>query len=139
MAIGQFTEITIANKSSDKTLKIENIVMKYGKIYPEGNKNGPEIPPSDVEGTQIKPKKSYVLRTCGRSDSPSGTEGYFDLTVDGRMVRNIYCVSPWGASDNVFRLSGEDEDWMAEVKPAGNQGGNAGPLGNVTCTLAYLG
>ncbi|MCJ1355130.1 MAG: hypothetical protein MMC33_005121 [Icmadophila ericetorum] len=139
MAIGQFTEITISNRSSDKTLKIQNLTMKWGKIYPEGNKNGPEISPADVENTEIKPKKSYVFRTCGRSDSASGTEGYFDLNVDDKMVRNIYWSSPWGVSDNIFKLSGEDEDWMAEVRPAGNQGGNAGPLGVVGCTLVYLG
>jgi hypothetical protein len=111
MAIGQFTEITLSNRSQ-KTLSIENVNLSWGKIYPERKKNGDEIPPGSVNNTQIAPGKNYVFRSCGRSDASSGTEGTFDLFTDDATVhvRSIYWSSPWGLSANIFTVSGGDDN-----------------------------
>jgi hypothetical protein len=138
MGIAQFTEITLTNKSS-QPISIDNVHLASGKIYPEGKKNGTEITPGSVNGTQIPAKKNYVFRTCGRSDAAVGTEGSFDIMAGGHLVRTVYWCSPWGTSANLLTATGDSEDWMADINPAGNPGTGAGPLGMVGISVAHLG
>ncbi|KAK6838513.1 hypothetical protein RU639_000572 [Aspergillus parasiticus] len=70
-----------------------------GKFYPEGKPNEDEVPVSDVNGTENKPGKHYVFRSCGWAHSSSSTEGNFNLKSNGTAGKNIYWDSPWSNGD----------------------------------------
>ncbi|KAE8355388.1 aegerolysin type hemolysin [Aspergillus coremiiformis] len=134
-ATSQWTEIRLENKSKSGTLVIDDIKLVWGKIYAEGNPNGDDVPISDVNGTEIKPGKHYIFRSCGRANSSSGTEGNFNLKSNGTVDKNVYWDSPWGVGANKLAVSspqGQEPEWGYEITLFGGAGSSSGPLGNVT-------
>jgi hypothetical protein len=128
-----WTEIRIENKSKSGTLKITDIKLSWGKIYPDGHREATGIPPGDVEGTEIKPGEYYVFRACGKNDSPDGTEGTLNLSYDGIVDQTIYWLCPWAPFDNnrFSVTSVKNSKWGHDVVSKGGADSNKGPLGNV--------
>lgn len=86
---------------------------------------------TDYNGRIIKPEDSLRFNTCGRSDSPSGTEGRFSLVdpEDGdKVIRQFHWDCPWGSGSNKFEVYGLNDKWMVEFSGA-NLGNGA--LGTV--------
>lgn len=76
------------------------------------------MPVSEVNGTEIRPGKYYVFRSCGGAHSSSDTEGNFNLKSNGTADKNIYWDSPWGVGGNKLKVTtphGEDPEWGYEV------------------------
>ena len=127
MAYAQWVTITI--EPANFAVTIKNVGHSWGKFYANGDKDD-EIPPSAIEGTVVKAKGSYEISACGRQDSASGTEGFFDL-YDGETKIGTYTWDcPWGRPTN-------SSTWMPARPPnqyVTQQSGahiNGGPLGNV--------
>jgi hypothetical protein len=94
-----------------------------------------EIPPSDIDGKTIEPKKTYNIYTSGREGAAGGTEGLFDLYVKNEKIATIYWDCPWGAKPNVVQVRDAPTDWMV----SNSQYGPYGAIGTVTIKAAYIG
>lgn len=132
MAYSQWARILIKSKSVE--LAIKNVDLKYGKFHFDGKKDT-EIEIKNIEG-QIIPKNNggLLLCTCGREDSPSGTEGSFDIyTGDGSAkIGHYYWECPWASKTNTSTWTQLSEDYTG-----GANGGNldSGALSDVTITI----
>jgi len=122
--------VIVLNNLSTETITIKNVVLSYGKFHEAGSKDN-EIDKNDVQGVKIVPRGTFSIYSCGRSDSPSGTEGSFDLVDNStnQLIRNIYWDCPWGSSRNTFNITGVNGDWIVEGNGANLE---SGALGNVT-------
>ena len=66
-----------------------------------------EISVGDIENATILPGENFMISSCGRSDSASGTEGEFEIYEDGGgKVRHFYWSCPWGSKINTWRITG---------------------------------
>ena len=94
-----------------------------------------EIPPSDIEGKTIAPKKSYSIYACGRQASASGTEGSVDLYDKNDKISSVYWDCPWGPSSNVVQVRDVPSDWIISH----SQFSPDGAIGTVNIKIAYIG
>lgn len=72
------------------------------------------------------------VASCGRSDSASGTEGYFDVYDGDTHVCHVYWDCPWGSKTNKFQVTDVSDDYG--VTPAGANL-DSGAVGTVTIKI----
>lgn len=86
-----------------------------------------------AQGTQIPSKDESEWGHCGRASSPTGTEGYFDVQLEGsgERIATIYWDCPYIGSNKL-----ETQDVKAGYIVSIN-GFNipSGPLGKGTITV----
>ncbi|KAF9057278.1 aegerolysin type hemolysin [Panaeolus papilionaceus] len=137
MGYGDWVHITITNKSRSRTLKISYIDALYGKFY-EGNKDN-EVQPGAFINKEIPPKGSLDIYSCGRSDSPSGTEGNVtiaDSTDSGNVeVVNVYWDCPYSGQNKFHKTRENNEDYIVALSSFST----SGPLKDISVDIAYLG
>ena len=149
--------LVLENRSKE-TITIKNLQVQWGKFCNGGkySKNhfapfesspmlfsltliltgyGPcnEIPPSDIEGKTIAPKKNYSIYTCGRQSSATGTEGSFDLYIKDEKIATVYYDVPWGMNPNVLKITDVDSDWIISSTAFSPDGA----MGTVNIKIAY--
>jgi Aegerolysin len=129
MAYAQWVSITIISRGA--RIGIKNATLAYGKFHQSGNKDA-EISIDEINKIQINTGESSVINSCGREDSPSGTEGRFDIFDLDKNVKigEYYWDCPWGSKTNTSIWTPSlSEDYVTQVT-----GGNldSGALGNVT-------
>jgi hypothetical protein len=132
MAYAQWAKILIKSKSVD--LAIRNVDLKFGKFYENDNKEHEiKITPNQMIPIP-KNNGGLWLCTCGRSDSPSGTEGSFDVyTGDGKVkIGHYYWECPWGEKRNTSIWTLADDNFTG-----GASGGclDSGALGDITISI----
>ena len=113
----QWVVITIINSSAEKVV-VKNVSLSWGKFYKYGewpsyasvaitsdhslcvDDKDVEIPASEIENTEINPGHEFKISSCGRSGTPSGTEGQFDIYENkGDKVRHFYWACPWAGAN----------------------------------------
>ncbi|KAG5635551.1 hypothetical protein H0H81_010885 [Sphagnurus paluster] len=83
----QWIDLDIVN-NTNVALDIRSVKLSYGKFYNHGGSKSDEIPAAVVEGRVIpKGTSRYVMASCGRASSPSGTEGEFYVHIRGTTER----------------------------------------------------
>lgn len=133
MAYAQWVSITIT--SLETTLIIKNAALAYGKFHQTGNKDA-EILPDAINKITINSRQSAVINSCGRSDSPSGTEGRFDI-FDGEVkVGQYYWDCPWGSKTNTSIWTPFELDHYVTQVTGGSL--DSGALGNITIKCVKL-
>lgn len=98
-----------------------------------GNKDR-EIAQDQVGGSEAG-QKSVTVSACGRSDSPSGVEGFFNIvdTFNGTKIRSFYFNSPWGVvGSNTWTVSGSNDDWSVDSSGTND----SGALGTITVEVS---
>ena len=103
------------NRSND-SIWITNINLDYGKLY-DGSSMDNEVNPGDIIGTEIKSKQSYTVYSCGRKNSPSGTEGtatVSDKKNQGNRIADIYWDCPYSGRNKLEKRKA-NKDWLVDV------------------------
>lgn len=54
-----------------------------------------------AQGTSVPGKGDHEWGHSGRESSPSGTEGYFDIMLDGEKIGKVYWDCPWSGSNKI--------------------------------------
>ena len=101
---------------SDDSIWITGIKLDYGKLY-DGDDKDNEVKPGDVIGTEIKSKESYTIYSCGRENSPSGTEGTVtvsDKQEDGNRIADIYWDCPYTGRNKLEKRKA-NKHWLVDV------------------------
>ena len=102
--------------------------MTYLPRYDTGNKDK-ELSVSTYQNSVIHPGEQLRLNACGRSDSPSGTTGDFDVVdvvAGGKKIRHFYW--PWGSPTNTWTISESNSKWMVESSGANLVNGALGTI-----------
>lgn len=123
--------ITIPN-SSVPNATIKNVYKDYGKYYNYPDKSQ-EIQPSDIEGIRIPVGSTVVVAACGRANSPSGTDGSFDVYDGITLAASIKFNAPDSGS-NEFSLNCMDP-YVGNYKPTPIPQGKGNTLGDVYVKL----
>ncbi len=133
MAYAQWVTITISPRSIQ--VGVRNATHAYGKFHQTGNKDA-EISTDEINKIIINAGNNAVINACGREDSPSGTEGTFDIVdlANNEKIGTYYWDCPWGSKTNtsIWTPSG-NQDYITQVT-----GGNldSGALGNISIRCA---
>ncbi|MCO5567375.1 hypothetical protein L7F22_021065 [Adiantum nelumboides] len=113
-------------------MSLNNSALPWGKWYDYPNKDA-EI--SGPDGTTITYGQIAIAAACGRENSPSGTEGNFDLYADGTTrIADIYFDCPWVGS-NVLRVTSYSTLFLVNVPSISS----SGAIGDVPVRVIYLG
>jgi hypothetical protein len=107
------------------------LIYLRGKFYQYDNKDE-EVSRDTVQNISISSGNSAGIASCGRSDSPSGTEGSFELWVGNTKICKIYWDCPWGSKRNTFTVSEVNDEYLVEATGANI---DSGALGNVTVKI----
>lgn len=109
-----------------------NTLLIIALFSSTGNKSV-EVKASDYEGKIVEPNEKLQFNACGRADSPSGTDGSFELvdpSEGDKLIRNFYWSCPYGDSGNQWIMGGSNSKWI--VESSGQNVSSRGALGNVT-------
>lgn len=131
MAYAQWVSIKVSAKLCDLTIK--NVVQEWGKFY-KGEKDN-EVDPKNINNTMIKNENSYVISACGRENSPSGTEGSFDLYDGETHIGSYLWDCPWGSKTNTSTWNSDNSNYVTQVTGANL---DSGALGNVNITVVKI-
>ncbi|KAK7036490.1 hypothetical protein VNI00_011687 [Paramarasmius palmivorus] len=114
--------ITLRNSGS-APMKVKNLSLTWGVLYLTG-KPDEIISPDQVEGEIIGPNETLEINARARPDSPSGTEGSFDLVDVGdgdKTIRHFYWDCPWGSKKSTWSVSGSNESWTVDYEGGDGQ------------------
>ncbi|MFA8301323.1 MAG: aegerolysin family protein [Hyphomicrobiales bacterium] len=132
MAYAQWVEINISPLNFEMTVK--NVKLDWGKFYEKGNKDK-EINKSEIEGMTVDKGQKKVICACGRSDSPSGTEGSFELYNGDELIGKYYWDCPWGSKTNTSTWTAKNDKYLTQAE-LGNL--DSGAIGQVTIVSASI-
>ena len=132
MGYSQWIQIILENKTGE-TLKTSGTYLHWGKFYDFPDKDK-EVPTSDINDKPIGPNKTLKFGSCGREDSPSGTEGQIDIMHGNERVFQLYWDCPY-TGDNKFYAKYVADKWYPIVP----QISTSGAIGTVTVKILYLG
>lgn len=113
-------------------VEIKDFHIPWGKVYRCGNKDNEVKPPTSIAS-------SVEICCCGRSDSPSGTEGSFNLVdkANNKIIGTYYWDCPWGSKTNTSTWTPVDSSssspYLTQVTGANL---DSGALGNVSLRCA---
>lgn len=122
--------------SSGISVWITGIDLDYGKLY-DGNNMDNEVSKGSIIGTEIKAGKSYIVYSCGRSGSPSGTEGTVtvsDAQSDGNRLVDVYWDCPYSGKNKLSKQL-IDQDWFVDMTSVQLDGA----IGTVEVRMANFG
>ena len=123
---GQWISLEIVNNNesdSGISIWITDIDLDYGKLY-DGQNMDKGVNKDDIIGTEISPKNSHTVSSCGRKFSATGTEGTVtvsDRKQGGARIAGIYWDCPY-SGDNRLEHRNKNNDWLVDVssvKPDG--------------------
>ncbi|MGB7710095.1 MAG: aegerolysin family protein [Microcoleus sp.] len=127
MAYAQWVSYNLYPKNFEATIK--NSKLSWGKFYTWDNKDN-ELSPERVNGTVIAKKTTAfnVVNACGRSDSPSGTQGSFDIYDGAQLVATLLWDCPWGSKTNSWSVTNQHENYVLQGHGGSQYGGAIGTL-----------
>ena len=132
MAYAQWVSFTMKTIGFDAT--VDSASLDWGKFYKWDNKDQEESA-GDIDTLKFQANKSYTnaISSCGREDSPSGTQGHFDLftQVGGQktQVCRLNWDCPWGSKTNSWSASDyDDEKYIVSISGGSSYGGAIGTL-----------
>jgi len=96
----QWFQPTVRNKIQ-RTIVLAKFKIIYGKFY---EINDPFTETKTAQGTEIASGKETKWGHCGRSFSPTGTEGSFEvqLAETGFKLGEVYWNCPFTGSNEIF-------------------------------------
>ncbi|KYK58703.1 Aegerolysin [Drechmeria coniospora] len=109
MAYAQWIIVTIVNAiKPGKDIKVKNAELNWGKFW-EGHDKDNEISATGVNSIVVAPGTIEMVKSCGRSDASSGTEGRFDLyDSNDKKICQVSWDCPWGSKSNSFDVHVDD-------------------------------
>ncbi|PHH76667.1 hypothetical protein CDD80_1345 [Ophiocordyceps camponoti-rufipedis] len=107
MAYAQWIILIIANALNNRDIRVQNATVDWGKFWQGSNRDN-EIKPWQVNQIVTAPGTAESVKSCGRSDSSSGTAGSLDLYDGDTRISHIWWNCPWGSKSNEFSALVDD-------------------------------
>lgn len=79
------------------------------------------------------------VESCGRSASPTGTEGHIDLYNGDNKICRLYWNCPYWTSANKFEIRDYDPGTSDYSVNASDWNPGPGPIGRVTIVVSIMG
>jgi len=100
MGEAQWFQPTVRNRLT-RTIVLTNFTILYGKFY---DIKDPYNEISSAQGTKIANKGEAEWGHCGRENSPTGTEGTFEVLLDstGDKIGEVYWDCPYFGDNRVL-------------------------------------
>lgn len=135
MPYAQWILLNIINTLRTQNILVDNVNLAYGKFYmytghgTVDNRNN-EFSTSDILGMEIPARESREIGSCGRQNSPSGTEGSIDLYYDKTKICTVIWDCPWGGQNSVGVQNSNNAAGYLCTLPM-RSWGPTGPIGEV--------
>jgi hypothetical protein len=137
----QWFQPTVRNRLST-TIVLANFVIKWGKFYDISeylhrffcftrsidkyiSLENRFTETASAQGTNITSKEQHTWGHCGRQNSTSGTEGSFEVRLNGALIAEIYWDCPYIGSNKIGKRnvkSGYDVSFDNFSVPSGPLG-----------------
>lgn len=132
MGYSQWIQIILENKTSE-TLQSSGTYLHWGKFYDFSDKDK-ELSISNVNDKMIGPNKTFKFASCGRENSPSGTEGQVDIMNGNERIFQLYWDCPYTGDNKLYAKYVADK-WYPFVP----QISTSGATGTVTIKILRIG
>lgn len=76
-----------------------------------------EIPISAINSKVADSGNLVAVNSCGRLNSPTGTEGHIDITDGNIRIAEIYWDCPWGHRNNTVEVRSVDSRYSVTLGP----------------------
>jgi hypothetical protein len=117
----EYFQPTVRNRLST-TIILANFVIKYGKFYDIKNRFKET---ASAQGTNITSKEEHAWGHTRRENTPTGTEGTFEVRQDGELIAEIYWDCPYIGPNKIEKRnvkSGYDVSFDNFSFPSGSLG-----------------
>ena len=112
MGHNDWTRIII--RAENAILKLKELNLVWGKIHEYGNFDK-ELPASDYMNKNIRSGRSMYIHLAGRSNSPSGTEGSFEIFDGDVKIGKFQWECPYKGDNSIkWNYAAMDGDNYAE-------------------------
>ena len=130
MGYGEFIQVSITTDTDQVSVGLAS--LQWGKFYEPGDMNK-EVSTEAIDAIVINAGEVGQVFSCGREDSPSGTEGQFGLFYDGAQLGTFVWNDSYTSSTQSFSWTSLDDSKLT-VKV--NGGDYSGPsIGPVTLAV----
>ncbi|KAH6556451.1 hypothetical protein KP509_1Z177800 [Ceratopteris richardii] len=125
--LGEYTSLRIfwvafqLSYTGEGSLYIRNASLPWGKWYDYPDKDREVAAPN---GQAIAPGSILYVAACGRENSPSGTEGTFEIWSSTSKVAHVYFDCPWSGS-NKLEINRFSTQYLLDF----NTAPSSGPIG----------
>ncbi|KAH7306558.1 hypothetical protein KP509_22G019000 [Ceratopteris richardii] len=119
-AYGQWVAFQLSY-TGEGSLYIRNASLPWGKWYDYPDKDREVAAPN---GQAIAPGSILYVAACGRENSPSGTEGTFEIWSSTSKVAHVYFDCPWSGS-NKLEINRFSTQYLLDF----NTAPSSGPIG----------
>jgi hypothetical protein len=133
MAYAQWVVVNV--KAKGTRLNVMNAKAEYGKFSAAPDKDR-EISAKEIDKIVVEDGRQKQIASCGRSDSPSGTVGSFDLYDGPVHVGTYHWNCPWGSKTNKSWWTSTDPDHYVTEATGANT--DSGALGNISLTCVKV-
>ncbi|KAF4592201.1 hypothetical protein GQ602_002500 [Ophiocordyceps camponoti-floridani] len=134
MAYAQWIILLIANALPNRDIKVQNARADWGKFW-KGNNRDNEMASWEVNQIVAGPGTTQGVKSCGRSDSASGTAGSLDLYDGDTRISHIWWNCPWGSKTNEFSALVDDSVRSLYHIDVSEHSLDAGSIGTVVVTI----
>ncbi|KAN0068188.1 aegerolysin type Hemolysin [Elaphomyces granulatus] len=131
----QWVTVNVINSMSKDTISVKDANLEYGKFYKNGDKSK-EIPASEINEIRLLPGEVQGISSCGRQDSPSGTDGHIILYDGDTKICRVYWDCPWGKPSNKFGTNEKSKGYFVDV---GEWNQSSGAIGKVDVEIGKKG
>ncbi|KAH7306562.1 hypothetical protein KP509_22G019400 [Ceratopteris richardii] len=126
LAMSSTTKMTLwvafqLSYTGEGSLYIRNASLPWGKWYDYPDKDREVAAPN---GQAIAPGSILYVAACGRENSPSGTEGTFEIWSSTSKVAHVYFDCPWSGS-NKLEINRFSTQYLLDF----NTAPSSGPIG----------
>lgn len=132
MGYSQWIILNIINSLRTQKIEVNNVNLSYGKFYAVDSKDE-EISYSAISDIQILARHSRRIASCGRLNSPTGTEGSIDLYYAETKICTVYWDCPWSGHNTLDVRHPRSTTGYLCTLGNWNQGG--GVVGDVDVTV----
>lgn len=130
MGQAQWILLKIINTLLTQNIQVDNAELQYGKFYDPANGNDYEISSEAISNMKILARHSGEVASCGRANSPTGTEGSIDLYYSGTKICTVYWDCPYFGSNKLeIRNNAGASSYLCTLKTLG--WGREGAIGGV--------
>lgn len=103
MAYAQWILLNIINTLRTQNIMVDNANLEYGKFYMYTGHGTVDNRDNEfsISEMEIPARKSGEIGSCGRQNSPTGTEGSIDLYYDNTKICTVRWNCPWHGQNSV--------------------------------------
>ncbi|MFT5679631.1 MAG: hypothetical protein ACI8RZ_000535 [Myxococcota bacterium] len=133
MGYAEFIQVSITTDTDSVSVGLAS--LQWGKFYEPGDMDK-ELTDDQIDAIMVSADSVGQVFSCGRDDSPSGTEGQFGIFYGGVQLGTFVWDAPYRGSTNTFNWTPIDASKLSVTVQGGSYSGSS--IGPVTLAVTAV-